>query len=114
MNRRCTYVVAYDIRSPRRLARVAKVLSEIGFRLQYSVFAADLTEPARGQLIARLRKLIDPAEDDVRIYLVPEAPSGAWFGSVPGGDVMSVSGAPAATLATRLKENIRNTKRVQR
>jgi hypothetical protein len=51
--------VAYDIRSPRRLAWVAKALTEAGYRQQYSVFAADLTEPARARLVARLRKLVD-------------------------------------------------------
>ena len=98
-----THLVAYDIRSPRRLARVAKALTEAGYRQQYSVFAVDFTEPARARLVARLRQLIDPAEDDLRIYRVPDQPRGHWFGRLPGLDAVTVSGSPAATLAARLK-----------
>ncbi|WP_315783305.1 MULTISPECIES: CRISPR-associated endonuclease Cas2 [unclassified Bradyrhizobium] len=103
MNGRRTHLIAYDVRSPRRLARVARALTECGHRQQYSVFAADLTEPARAQLMARLRKLIDPAADDLRIYLIPDAPRGGWFGRLPQDDAAAVLGAAAANLAARLK-----------
>jgi CRISPR-associated endonuclease Cas2 len=100
LSERRTYLVAYDIRAPRRLARVHRALSEAGYWLQYSVFAVDLTDRERVQLMARLRRLINEADDDVRFYLVPGESRGAWQG--PRGEAVAVSAAPAATLAERL------------
>src|SRR5436853_64939 len=97
-----TYLVAYDIRAPRRLQRVHKALSKVGYALQYSVFAVDLADWERLRLVARLRRLIDEKEDDVRFYLVPTEPRGGWHGPLPGSSAVAVSGAPAATLARRL------------
>ena len=37
------YLIAYDIREPARLRRVAKVMESFGERLQYSVFLCDLS-----------------------------------------------------------------------
>jgi CRISPR-associated protein Cas2 len=43
MAQRTRYVVAYDIRDPRRLRRVHQVAKDHGYPLQYSVFICDLT-----------------------------------------------------------------------
>lgn len=43
MAKRTRYVVAYDIREPRRLRRIHQVAKDFGFPLQYSVFICDLT-----------------------------------------------------------------------
>jgi CRISPR-associated protein Cas2 len=99
LSERRTYLVAYDVRAPRRLARVHRALSQAGYWLQYSVFAVDLTDRERQRLVARLRRLVHE-EDDVRFYLVPEEPRGAWRG--PRGEAVAVAGAPAAILAERL------------
>jgi CRISPR-associated protein Cas2 len=99
-----TYLVAYDIRTPRRLRRVHRALSKVGYALQYSVFAVDLDDRGRERLVARLRRLIDEKADDVRFYLVPGEPRGAWHGPLPGSSLFAVSGAPAARLAERLSE----------
>jgi CRISPR-associated protein Cas2 len=102
LTERRTYLVAYDIRAPRRLARVHRALSKVGYRLQYSVFAVDLDDRGLEQLAARLRRLISEKEDDVRFYLVPINPRGAWHGPQAGADALAVSGSPAAMLAERL------------
>ena len=81
---------------------MCKALTAAGYRLQYSVFAVDLDDDARRDLAARLGRLIDAAEDDVRFYLVPSEPRGAWHGPLLGGDAIEISGAPAADLARRL------------
>ncbi len=86
--------------APRRLARVHRALCEAGYWLQYSVFAVDLSDRERLQLVARLRRLVNAEEDDVRVYLVPTEPRGAWRG--PMREAVAVSAAPAATLAERL------------
>ena len=66
------------------------------------MFAVDLEEWERTKLVTQLRRLIDEKADDVRFYLVPADPRGAWQGPVPGSALFSMSGAPAATLARRL------------
>jgi len=95
-----TYLVAYDIHAPRRLRRVHHALSKVGYAQQYSVFAADLADWERVRLASQLQRLIDKGVDDVRFYLVPDDPRGAWHGPLPFGRV--VCGAPAASLAERL------------
>jgi CRISPR-associated protein Cas2 len=97
-----TYLVTYDIRAPRRLQRVHRALSKVGYALQYSVFAVDLRDLERARLVGRLRRLIDETEDDVRFYLVPAEPRGAWHGRPPGSIAFAAFGAPAATLCSRL------------
>ena len=62
-------VVAYDIADDRRRERVALFLSGYGPRVQLSVFEALLAKPADERALRRgLRELIDPEEDQVRIY----------------------------------------------
>lgn len=86
---------------------MAKALTKIGYRLQYSVFAADLTDEAKRDLIEKLKGLLNESDDDLRFYLVPLAPRGAWHGPLPGEGSILVTGAPAATLAERLRDGDR-------
>ncbi len=106
MNQRRTYVVAYDIRDPRRLLRVHRAMTGLGHPLQYSVFAADLNPGEKAEAIATLTRLIAPDRDDVRVYSVPSALFGAWRGPLlsPAGLIMPSS--PAAGLAERLKRRL--------
>lgn len=64
------YVLCYDTPSARRRARVAKQLESCGFRVQFSVFEADLTAEMLRDLIVALHALIDRSEDNIRIYPV--------------------------------------------
>jgi CRISPR-associated protein Cas2 len=66
------YLVCYDICDPGRLNRVFKSVKAIGVHLQYSVFHCSLTWPELQDLKVRLSRLIDPNEDDIRIYPLPE------------------------------------------
>lgn len=61
------YLVAYDIRDPRRLRRVAKRMEEFGDRAQYSVFLCDLTRADLADMIYALHRLIDTAADRILI-----------------------------------------------
>jgi CRISPR-associated protein Cas2 len=102
MNRRRTYVVAYDIRAPVRLHRVHRALTRLGHPLQYSVFAADLMPDEKEAALAMLSRLIDPRRDDVRVFAVPSRPFGAWYGACLARTVL-LPLEPAATLAERLR-----------
>lgn len=62
------WLIAYDIAEPRRWRAVYKLVREVGFRLQYSLFWADISAGQARELADRLGKVIDWAEDDVRLY----------------------------------------------
>lgn len=63
------YLVGYDIASPRRLRRVARILEGYGYRVQYSIFLCDLSAPAYEDLVESLSARLDLAED--RVFLLP-------------------------------------------
>jgi CRISPR-associated protein Cas2 len=67
------YVVTYDIADDSRREDVATLLSGYGPRVQLSVFECDLpTRRAAAVLQSTLRDLIDPVEDQVRLYPLDE------------------------------------------
>ncbi len=63
--RRQRHLIAYDIRDPKRLRRVAKTMEGFGIRMQYSVFVCDLTSRERFDLFTALDDVIDRAVDCV-------------------------------------------------
>lgn len=71
--RRRLYLVSYDITEPRRLNRVARLLLDHGWRVQYSVFLGEWTATGRDRLLERLEDLIERREDDLRCYPLPRA-----------------------------------------
>ena len=63
------YVVTYDIADDRRREDVATLLSGYGPRVQLSVFECDMrTRREVSALRSKLRELINPVEDQVRLY----------------------------------------------
>lgn len=67
-----TWLIAYDVRDPKRLRRMHRFLSDNAVWVQYSVFVARMSAQRLGMLRASLGKLIDADADDVRVYRVPE------------------------------------------
>lgn len=62
-------LVTYDIASDTRRAVLSALLSELGARVQLSVFEIEFSGPrARADLLRRIVGLIDDDEDQVRIY----------------------------------------------
>jgi len=61
-------VIAYDCSDDKRRLRVSKILLDYGYRVQYSVFEADLSGPLIQEMIKRLTQVIDPEQDSIRIY----------------------------------------------
>ncbi|GGG15705.1 hypothetical protein GCM10010964_00010 [Caldovatus sediminis] len=72
MPRRRTWLIGYDIASPRRLRRVARLLEKHAYRLQYSLFVGCWTTAELDALWAGLEALIHPRRDDVRAWPVAE------------------------------------------
>jgi CRISPR-associated protein Cas2 len=67
------YVITYDIADDHRREDVATLLSGYGPRVQLSVFECDLrSRREAASLRAKLRELIDPVEDQVRLYPLDE------------------------------------------
>jgi CRISPR-associated protein Cas2 len=62
---RTTWLVTYDIREPKRLRQVFRVMLGYGDHLQYSVFRCDLTDTELIELKARLASEIHHREDQV-------------------------------------------------
>jgi len=66
------YVVSYDIADDKRRARVAKTLTDVGRRVQYSVFELDVGSDVLGVALAKVEKVLDEREDSVRVYALCE------------------------------------------
>lgn len=64
--RRC-YLVCYDVRDPKRLRRVHKLMKAYGEPWQYSVFYCTLKAIDRVRLETALREIMNLKEDQVLI-----------------------------------------------
>lgn len=62
------YVVAYDIASDQRRAKVAARLSAWGDRVEKSVFECSLSDEELEALVARLQGLLDLDKDVLHIF----------------------------------------------
>ena len=61
-------VMAYDCSDDKRRLKVAEIMLDCGYRVQYSVFEAGLDQDLLNELIGRLKKIVNPQEDSIRIY----------------------------------------------
>lgn len=68
------WLIAYDIRDHRRIARVHRLLTKAAVPVQYSVFAARGSPKGMRRLAGEIEALIDASVDDVRLYPIPERP----------------------------------------
>jgi CRISPR-associated protein Cas2 len=74
LNQARRWLIAYDIRDRRRLARVHRFLMHRAIPVQYSVFAVRGSLADVRRMADELRTRIDERADDVRIYPIPENP----------------------------------------
>jgi CRISPR-associated protein Cas2 len=74
LNQPRRWLIAYDLRDHRRIARVHRLLSRVAVPVQYSVFAARGSAAAMGELARQIEALIDAEVDDVRMYPIPQQP----------------------------------------
>jgi CRISPR-associated protein Cas2 len=70
-------IVCYDVNTEtaagrRRLRRVAKVCESTGQRVQKSVFECQVERPAFEELERKLLAEIEPTQDCLRLYRVPD------------------------------------------
>jgi len=106
MSRRC-YLLAYDIRDPRRLGRIFRYCKRRGLHVQYSIFLLRLTEHELRRVEADLKRLIDRRMDDVRIYPVPSSPQWVQLGRSPLPESVFLFSEDEAVLAAAATESAR-------
>lgn len=70
---RTSWLVAYDISSPKRWRKVHRLMLGYGDAVQYSVFRCDLTATERIELEGRLRRVIHHLQD--RVLFVDVGPA---------------------------------------
>lgn len=92
------YLIAYDVRDPKRLRRVQRYLRTCAYALQESVFAWQGDHRQLAELKQQLTRLIRPSEDDVRGYPVPEGQAILWWGNLPMPQGIVDEGAPRLDL----------------
>ncbi len=64
------YIIAYDIREPKRLRRVAKTCEDYGIRVEYSVFECDFSEEVFREFWRKVKFIIDESEDCLLAYRI--------------------------------------------
>lgn len=62
------YLIAYDIHHPARLQKMAKIVQDYGLRMQKSVFEAEMTPSELASMKKRMKAVIDPAQDGIKIF----------------------------------------------
>lgn len=65
------YIIAYDIREPKRLAKIHRTIKKVAIPIQKSVFLAHLCKTELASLEATLNQIIAQKQDDIRIYKLP-------------------------------------------
>lgn len=99
---RRTWLVCYDIREPRRLRRVHRLLRRVGATVQYSAFSVVANDEQIDRLLAHLRRTIAEHADDLRAYHLPERCAVWALGcqNLPDGVELDAVGAAAMLLGT--------------
>lgn len=67
-----SWIIAYDIRCKKRLARVYRYLSKQGLPIQYSIFLIEANQSQLGEIMLELANRIEASTDDIRIYHVTD------------------------------------------
>lgn len=98
------FLLAYDIADPRRLVRVHRTVRNHAIPVQYSVFLVPGTAADIDGLLAELDGIIEPREDDIRVYPLPKVLDVVQYGRqwLPEGiatETASPVGAAIMTLA---------------
>ena len=71
------YMLAYDIRNPKRLKKMHYFLSKKGFALQNSVFIFKADNKALNELLDDIKQRVHKREDDIRLYPIVH-PNAIW------------------------------------
>ncbi len=71
VNQTRLHLLAYDIADPERLRQVHRAVRQAGIPMQYSVFLIPGRAADIDRLLRELEGIIEPLEDDIRVYPLP-------------------------------------------
>lgn len=94
-----TWLIAYDVRDPRRLSTLHRMLKKHALAVQYSVFVGRFTRRGINRLRVLIGGIIAP-EDDVRLYPLPQKPDWVFYGRSALPDAVYLLEAGLAGLTT--------------
>lgn len=97
MRRHACWLVAYDVASPRRIARVHRLLRGWGLPTQYSVFVVEADRAGLAELVGEIAQRIDPRADDVRIYRIEPRPARSLGAATLPGGILAVGATGVTT-----------------
>ena len=66
------WLIVYDIRDTKRLAKVSKCMESYAWRIQKSVFESSATTETIGRLKRELERIIDAEEDFILFFEICE------------------------------------------
>jgi CRISPR-associated protein Cas2 len=92
------YLISYDIRDPKRLARLHRYLKRHSFMLQESVYLYAGNNQAWQLLSKAIQKCINKQQDDVKVYQLDKDCCLHFFGSSPWPQDVYFGGYPQFTL----------------
>lgn len=95
---RSWYLLAYDIRDPKRLQKVHYYLRKRALAAQLSVFFLHTSEDGLVTVLDGVASRIDPRQDDVRAYPI-QHPGDIWLGgrAAVGGGLLKTGGGRSRT-----------------
>ena len=71
MQKNINHLICYDISEPKRLAKIARYLTKIAFRIQYSIyFLPNASHEEIEKIKSTLLEMMDEDKDDIRIYRI--------------------------------------------
>jgi CRISPR-associated protein Cas2 len=62
------FLIAYDIKNQKRVAKFGRFMSKNCIRIEYSVFYTKMSKEKMSEFAIKILDYIDTNEDDVRIY----------------------------------------------
>ena len=99
---RSQHILAYDVRCAKRLRKLYRRMLGWGVAVQYSVFAVSLDAEALDEMMSDISGIVDPEQDDVRLYRVPDR-GGWWYWQDAVSDAMVLVGEGAPGSLCRVK-----------
>ncbi len=92
------YLIGYDIANPKRLCRIHRAMKTHATPIQYSIFLLEGSERALQYCLDEILPLMNPTEDDIRCYPLPQRGHQFRIGKAVLPEGIFWTGLPAAAI----------------